>query len=291
MRPGRPPSADVLALRLEPAAPRSEHPPPKLSRHALCYDDRDRPLAFGSRDEGALWVDLPGLATFQLPAGDTGLIPFTDERADAGDVLDAYYGTALPFALQATRSLEVLHASGAFVLGGDSAVAFCGRSGSGKSTIAYALALRGYGYWGDDAVAFRVDGAQRVTAVGLPFIAKLRRSSAGYFGVPAEPSDLVDDFVASSARLAAVFLLEPIDSQGARARVDIHRLHPGDALHALLPNAYRFQPETDERRRETMRAYLELVASVPILGTRFPRRVERLPDLLDELEERISALA
>lgn len=261
------------------------------TRRVVAYDLRGAPVAYGWRQESELYIEVPHVATFCLPTGDAVVTAIPDERIGSAEVRDAYYGAALPLVLQATSELEVLHASAVHVPAQDHVAAFCGVSGSGKSTLAYALAARGFGHWGDDAVAFRVDRAQPVTAVGLPFTAKLREGSAAYFGASTGPSEVIEDFESSTARLAAVFLLEPIDSEDAGAHVVIERVSPGEALHALLPNAYRFQPQTDERRLETMRSYLEVAASVPIFGTRFPRRVERLPDLLDELEERISTLA
>jgi hypothetical protein len=229
------------------------------------------------------------VAIFHLPAGGDMLTAFPDESVDAEAVLDAYYGGALPLVVQATRGLEVLHASAVRVRQRGHIAAFCGISESGKSTVAYGLAARGHDHWGDDAVSFRVDGAQSATAVGLPFTVKLREGSSRYLGASSDVGEVIKDFEWQSARLGAVFVLEPIERPGDA--VVVQRLSSSDALHALLPNAYRFRPQTDERRRQTMQSYLELVASVPIFGARYPRGLDRLPDLLDGLEERISTPA
>ena len=71
----------------------------------------------------------------------------------------------------------------------------------------------------------------------------------------------------------------------------MERLAPARALRALLPNAYRFQPQTRERRRETLETYLELVGSVPVLRARFPRGLDRLPELVDEVERWLAKVA
>jgi hypothetical protein len=236
-------------------------------------------------------VEVHNLVTFHLPADAAVLTAIADDSVDSDVVLDAYYGTALPVVAQATLGLEVLHGSAVLSAQKGCVVGFCGISESGKSTVAYGLAARGNRHWGDDALAFRVDDAQSVTAVGLPFAVKLRKASAAHFGASSRGLEIMEDCGWKPARLGAVFLLEPTDSEHLREGVVVERLKSGDALHALLPNAYRFQPQTAERRSETMRAYLELVASVPIFSARFPRGLDRLPDLLDELEERISALA
>jgi hypothetical protein len=257
--------------------------------HVLAYDRDGAPCAYGSRRADELWLEVPNVATFHLRPGEAVVNAAPEESVDAEAVLDAYYGAALPLVVQATRGLEVLHASAVCVPSRGDVAAFCGSSESGKSTVAYGLAARGHGHWGDDAVAFRIDGVRSVTAVGLPFTVKLREGSAAYFGTSSDVSEVNEDFEWQSARLGAVFLLQPVERSGDA--VVVERFSSSDALHALLPNAYRFRPQTDERRRQTMRSYLELVASIPVFRARFPRGLDRLEELLDELEERLSALA
>lgn len=257
----------------------------------LAYDRSGTPIAFGWRRDGELWVEVLGVATFRLSNGSAVLTAYPAESADSEAVKDAYYGAALPLVVQAARGLEVLHASGVLVRTKDRVAAFCGVSESGKSTVAYGLARRGHLHWADDALAFRVDPARGATAVGLPFTIKLRRNSAELFGAAPDRAEVMEGSQWKSAPLGTVFLLEPGDRERSREQILIERLSSGDALHALLPNAYRFQPQTDERRRETMRSYLELVASVPMFGVRFPRGLARLPELLDELEQRVLELA
>jgi hypothetical protein len=256
----------------------------------LAYDRDGLVSAFGWRDEG-VWVEVPDAAAFHLPSGGAVLHAFPAESADREAVLDAYYGAALPLVVQATRGLEVLHASAVLLGAKDRVAAFCGTSESGKSTVAYGLAARGHAHWGDDALAFRTDPTHGATAVGLPFTVNLRKNSAEVFRVSPDRAKVVEESQWKSAPLGAVFLLQPADAEQSEEPVFIDRLSSADALHALLPNAYRFRPQTDERRRETMRSYLELVASVPIFGVRFPRGLARLPELLDELEQRVLALA
>jgi hypothetical protein len=262
----------------------------------VAYDRDGVPSAYGSQRDGEIWLEVPDVATFHLPPGKASLTAIPAELADSEAVLDAYYGTALPLVVQATRGLEVLHGSAVLVPPRGCVIAFCGMSESGKSTVAYGLAARGHCHWADDAVAFRVNGAHSLNAVGLPFTIKLRESTTAYFrasGADAGPvSDAVEEFRWTSARLGAVFLLEPLDrTRSGETAVQVERLGPGEALHALLPNAFRFRPQTVERRRETMRSYLELVACVPIFRARFSRRVDRLGELLDELERRVHEVA
>lgn len=258
---------------------------PFLVRHVAAYDRDGVPSAYGAQRDGDVWLQVPDVATFHLPAGGASLTAIPEESVDSGAVLDAYYGTALPLVVQATRGLEVLHGSGVLVQSRGSVVAFCGISESGKSTVAYGLAARGYSHWADDAVAFQVDGPHSVTTIGLPFTVKLRETSSTYFRASSDALEVVDEFEWKPARLGAVFLLEPLDQGDSGERpVIIEQLAPGEAVRQLLPNAFRFQPQPRDRRHVTMRSYLDLVASVPIVSARFPHDLDHLPGLLDELE-------
>jgi hypothetical protein len=263
-----------------------------LDRHVVAYDSDGVPAAYGWRREGEIGLEVPDVATFHLPAGSASLTATPSEAVIPEEVLDAYYGTALPLAIQAARGLEVLHGSAVLVPSPGHVVACCGTTESGKSTIAYGLAQRGYSQWADDAVAFRVDALHSATAVGLPFTVKLRETSSAYFRASSDALEVVEEFAWKRAPLAAVFLLEPLQQgdPGERA-VAVERLAPVEAFRALLPNAFRFQPQARERKRQTMDSYLDLVASVPVLSVRFPNDLGRLPALLDELERWIHEVA
>ena len=222
------------------------------------------------------------MATFHLQAGAVTPALEAEEPAEREAVLDAYYGTALPLLTQATGGLEVLHASAVLVPSVDGVFAFCGTPGSGKSTIAYGLATRGHAHWADDTVAFRTAGSQQVHAVGLPFIAKLRENSSAYFDAALDAS-ISDSHEDREVPLDGVFLLDPTESTELGSP-SLTRLAPAEALRALLDNSFRFRPSDPERRDASMRSYLDLVASIPILRVRYPRGFDHLPDLLAALE-------
>jgi hypothetical protein len=84
---------------------------------------------------------------------------------------------------------------------------------------------------------------------------QLRPASAAYFGASLTAT-VVNRPEPETARLAAIFLLDRADS--ADVLSSITRLDPAEALAALLPNAYRFQPQSSEHKRSTLRAYLDL---------------------------------
>jgi hypothetical protein len=246
---------------------------PNAARRVIAFDVDRADAAYGWRSGAAICIDVPDVAVFRARRDATVVTAAPYAGADPGAVLDSFFDTALPFAVQATRDVEVVHGSGVIVAPGGMVAAFCGRTEVGKSTVAYGLALRGHGLWADDAVAFKAaDGLLRTFA--LPFSPKLREASAAHFGAAGDGEEL-PSFEGRSAPLGWVFLLEPVDADAA------------EALAALLPNAFRFRPAATERRRQTLVTYLELVASVPVWKVRYPHDIDRLPELLDLLEERM----
>jgi hypothetical protein len=208
-------------------------------------------------------VRVPKVGDFELSAGSDQVRASVSSRISTDLLLDGYYGTALPLFAQAVLGYEALHASAVVVDGG--AVAFCAETGVGKSTIASALCERGYQPWADDAVA--VAGGASPMSVFLPFMTEGKTISAvdGWNEVP----------------LAAVCLLE------RASRLSILRPSPSDAVTALLSHAYRFAPQSPDRRRKMAQTYLDVAAGVPILLVRFPPNRYELPRLLARIESAV----
>lgn len=226
------------------------------------------------------WVEVPGAATFRFVPGEAELSAVPAPAASRDAVVDAFLATALPIALQASTDHEVVH--GSAVLTPRGVVACCGFSGSGKTTVAHALAARGYELWADDAVAMRTDSSGEASSTSLPFIANLRQESRSFLGTGATVATAEPWQTAS---LAALILLEVSDGQ--REPTVSREPSPARALHSLLPNAYRFVPRTPDERRETVATYLELASRVPVYRALYSRGFERLALLLDELERTV----
>ena len=93
----------------------------------------------------------------------------TAARSSPADIADSYARGVLPVVLLA-REHEALHASA--VLFGGHVAAFCAASGTGKSTLALAVAAEGGEHWADDTVILtpRPGG---VEALSLPFPARV----------------------------------------------------------------------------------------------------------------------
>lgn len=178
--------------------------------------------------------------------------------------------------LQARRT-EVLHASA--ILTNAGVVAFCGESGTGKSTIAVGFGRRGYGVWADDAVAFDMSAASPL-AIPLPFRVRLRPRAAAFF---AQSSSAASVAAPHPEPLAAVCVLERVSELEGGAVVE--RLPSLSAFCALLPHAFCFSLQDPRCKRRMTEHYLQLVERVPCLGIRFRPGLEGLAAILDVIQE------
>jgi hypothetical protein len=276
----RPSGVIVPRLRVVPfdAAAAPEPTEPEGPVHRWRAPD-GRVTALGYTAGGVRWMHLPGLATFRLDAGDV-ITAFGVDGASGERIQEVFGRSVLPFALQAA-GLEVLHASA--IVMGPGVVAFCARSGTGKSTLAYGLAGRGHALWADDAVAFEA-AAGGPRAIPLPFRLKLRPQSLAHFaqrGALPPPSAPV--LPESPRPLTGVFVLDRLQT-APRTPVNLTRLSAGEGLAALLAHAQSFSFGDPASRRRLAEQYLALVGAVPIFRVRFTVDLERLDAVLDAVE-------
>ena len=216
--------------------------------------------------------DFVGDATFSRvsvhlhPDADEALLP----------VLIA--GALLAIHLQ-LRGALVLHASA--VQAGDQAVAFVGRSGMGKSTLATALCTQGYPLITDDLL--RVDADLRVypgsTETRLRDSARVL-AAAGYETadgrLAVSPLDLVD----GPLPLAACVIPQPNRDV---ATVSTRRLRPSEAL-LRLSSYPRVLGWTDPMTMAAgFQALGDLVERVPVIEATIPWGLPFAPGVLEEL--------
>jgi hypothetical protein len=103
-----------------------------------------------------------------------------DDGVDPQDLLVFALGTGIG-ALLYQRGVSVLHASA--VTDGPRAVAFCGPTGIGKSTLAAALCSAGCQFVSDDVLAVRLDSANRPTVTPDARRLKLHEPSVTALGL------------------------------------------------------------------------------------------------------------
>jgi hypothetical protein len=188
---------------------------------------------------------------------------------------EVYYRFALPMILQSAGA-EMLHASAVRIPSG--AIAFCGTSGTGKSTLSYTLARRGHPHWADDAVIFLPhEGA--FEALRLPF--RPRVEIAAF-----EPLPLISGL--EMAPLAAIVVLQRHSGGTVELgafHAEVRRLSAAEAFRAVLPHMYSFLLSDARRNALMMSRYFDIAARVPIYDVRFTPCLDALSKLGDIIEQ------
>lgn len=275
-------------------APVDAWPPPPLdpaNPDVELWPDNDGTIcAYGGSLDGTCWMHLPGVATFRFSQENAQITAIAVASAARGPIVDAYYRTVLPLALQA-RGIEVLHASAVRMHGG--IVALCGVKETGKSTIAYALSQRGYSLCADDAVPFTTSG-DVVRALSLPFTIRLRPSSAAFFETDgmregqSPPPDARTPVALAPERLAAVFVLQRNPAGLSTAPPAVSRLTASSAFMSALTHAYCFSLRDESQRARMVQHYLDLAARVPVFEVRFGAGLDWLPAITSAIEEAVA---
>jgi hypothetical protein len=264
-------SAGLLQLRIK----RSADPVPLSNRSGteVWHDGQGGEVGYGHAGEG--WLHLPGVATFTF--GPSGVEAVAGEDVATEKIRDAHRRLVLPLALQAMGQ-EVLHASAVAVEAG--AVAFCAESGTGKSTVVYALARRGHPPCADDAVAVEF-GHRGPELIPLPFALRLPPASAAYYGEDARTIE-VQHPVARQPLVAVCVLQREDEGTGVR------RLGRTEAFPALLAHAYSFGLNDERRRRRMVQHYLSLASEVPVFSVGLASGLSSLAGSLDEIEAAVA---
>ncbi len=171
------------------------------------------PLAVGVAQERTIRV--PGVATFQVTGGSRVSISGAD-GADPVEVRASLEGRVTAALLQQRGTLP-LHLAAVVVR--DQAIGFVGPPGSGKSSLACAMAERGHALLTDDLAAVTTDVFDRLALHPGPTAMRIWGSSASQLGWPTDDEhrikeridkyayDLPDRFTDGPKRLAAVYVL------------------------------------------------------------------------------------
>jgi hypothetical protein len=274
----------MLNLNVLPADGSAEPPASVHPSRITRWRDVDGVVAAWGYVQGSTHhLGIPGVGRFRFSGHEVAATP---EPGASDDLLnDAFRRIVIPLALQALGR-EVVHASAVAAPGG--VVALCARSTIGKSTLAYALARRGFPVWADDAVALEREG-ETFSVLALPFQLRLRPASVTHFGLDDAPSVGPMTPEGGARRLAAVCLLQRGEA-GPTEHVKIRRLPPAEAFPAVLDHAYLFCFEGPDRKRRMMRDYLDLTARVPTLLVRFRSGLEHVDPTADAIAGAVKSL-
>jgi hypothetical protein len=225
-------------------------------------------VATGGADHDGWWMHWPALGTYVF--GESGpVVAYPCPGSNRGALLDSYTRGVVPVVMLA-RGCEALHASAVLTAAG--VVAFCALSGTGKSSLALALAVRGLPLWADDTVALAPDGDD-VESVALPFPVRADDAVRTALGRPAEwPS------VEPGGRrpLCRVYFLTRDVTLDARCP-ELTPLSGGSRFERLLAHAHPFDLASDRRRRVMIERLLIIAGAIPMYELRFAPSLGHLP--------------
>lgn len=221
------------------------------------------------------WIQVAGLAEYRFALDSVAVYAVAQGDASAALVEEGFHRIVHPLALQ-LRGYEVLHASAVILPAGIAAL--CGVSGTGKSSLAYALMQRGYPPVADDALVVR-PGEDTPSVEFVPFTLKVVPSAKNALvSLSARPSE--------QDRLAAIFLLARDESVAGPV---VERVPPSQAFTRLLEHGYGFTLADSARTRSMMESYLRLAETVPVLDLRFRTDFSGMPQLADAVVSAVEA--
>lgn len=257
-------------------------------------------------DDGTVWTEFyrsgdgyllrfPDLADFEVSADGTEVVAHPAEGTDEITVEHLYINQLVPLALS-RQGRPAFHASAVTVPGG--AVAFLGKTGMGKSTLAASFALQDAEFLTDDALLIEetTDGC-----LALPSHASVRLwedsvealvgddiPKAHAISYTDKARLLAGDALAYSADpqpLLAAFVLEREDV----AAVDIRTLTGLDRYMAWVGNSFLLDIEDHDLLARHFEWTHRISGSVPTFALDYPRDYGILPNVRDAVRRHIAS--
>jgi hypothetical protein len=191
------------------------------------------------------------------------------------------------------RGVTCLHASAVRI--GDSAVAFVGDEGAGKSTTAALFAQKGHAVLSDDIVALSERDGEFIVSSAYPYLNLWPQSVEMIYGSAGEASFIPPDsdkrqvqldgresgFQREAMPLRAIYMLEDRSSAPDAPRVE--PLGPQESLVALAANTYGNKILDAQMRAQEFRFLGRVVTSLPVRRLIPGDNASRLPRLYESV--------
>jgi hypothetical protein len=192
------------------------------------------------------------------------------------------------------RGVTCLHASAVAI--GETAVAFVGSEGAGKSTTAAALARQGHAILSDDVVALAEHNGSFFVHPAYPYLCLWPESVQSLYGSPDALPQFSPNyekryltlgkqelrFAERALPLAAIYILG--DRRGDPAPL-VEELPPQKAFLALVADTFATNTLDSGMRAKEFEILARLAPSVPIRALHAHHDASRLPELCDLLDE------
>ena len=235
----------------------------------------------------ALLLHFPNLAEIVIDADCHQIgawpAPGTDDETLRHLLLDQ----VLP-RLLAHRGRLVLHAGAVRV--DDTAIAFVGATGYGKSTLTASFQSAGYSLLSDDGLVLHPIEAEVTALPTYPSLRLWPESSAGLYPEPPTLAPMAhystkqrvvlseEDLSGDPLPLAAIYVLAPVHETGAPA-ISLTQLSPRDACMAIVENSFQLDVSDTRRAAAVLAKAAKVAKQVPAFRLSYPRDFALLPSV------------
>ena len=263
--------------------------------HRYVLDDDTVWSEFYHSGDGYL-LRFPKLADFEVSADGTNVIAHPVTDVDDATVEHLYINQLVPLALS-RQGKPAFHASVVTVPGG--AVAFLGKTGMGKSTLAASFALRDAAFLTDDALLIEESGGQcfaepshaslrlwedSVEALIAPDTAKAAAISFSTKARLLAGNTLT--YVEERQPLLAAFVLNWDDAE----TITIDELAGLDRYMAWLENSFLLDIEDNDLLTQHFEWTHRISESVPTFALDYPRDYGMLPDVRRAVRQCVASI-
>jgi hypothetical protein len=284
----------IPELTLYPLVNSKNYPPDPTDQNVGVWRDvKGKIFALTQVIESEYWIHWQDLASFCLQINHNRIQAYVLPEIDANIVHDIFQRSILPYHLQLS-GYEVLHASS--IRKNKSVIAFCAVSGMGKSTLAYALSFWGNELWSDDALVIETFPTPP-SVFKIPFYIRLLPDAYDFFvdettnnrfpnKKPFSNSTLSQNH-ANEAELSTIIFIERIKELEKNSTIQLEPILPTEAYPLIVKNAYVFENEDKNRKKQMLENYLDLVSKINIYKLQYPSELYKLSDLIIAIDKLI----
>lgn len=249
-------------------------------------------------DDRAYHMEYSGRGRFSLDKKSGDILVSLDDAGDADAFVSAYMIPMMLVLAAETAGNPCLHASG--VVMGDGGILFAGEKGAGKSSLCSALIGCGYSPVADDIAPIAQKNGEFRVLCSESRLKLWPDSAQALFGSDAFPIVLAGtqkrliDFtprlnrtgVPSSSLLRGIVFIQRDKSTGERNDVTIVPMKQRDALLELYKHFHApLLPTRLGLHHARLAFFAELVRHIPIVRLTYPSGYERLPEVIDAIEQ------
>lgn len=230
-------------------------------------------------------LSYDGIGTFEIRSGKRVVIDPVEEISDTA--LQPYVIGPILGAVLYQRGYLVLHASSVSIC--DTAVAFLGHSGAGKSTIAAACQERGHTMLSDDITAVEIVDEKPIVTPGLPLLKLTPEFADGFDIGRAYPSAGPGDKQLYRAPSGVPRSTRPLERLYVLADGELRteKMSAGETVQALVGHTYTQSLLDETSIGDHFRQCTRVADTAEISRLSRPRDLDLLSDTVQQIEREI----